>query len=232
MKLIFPNKPVTMFTDSLQELDDENEWFAQQKLDGWRCLLLKDTEHEIVKNYGGNESWDRGDGLFFLSRRGTNSGGPTELKVSDEIVEVVKGFNLPDKTMIDSEWCERRTKEDGIPECLYVHDLMWLEDQWLGKTECWERYSTLVGLLATRGIIAGEIGDISGMTSQLVRFPDMVESGFVDFFELQKSKSWTEGLVLKNKDHMIKGSKEECKKHALWVKIKWRDGHDGRKVVA
>ena len=215
MDLIYPNQPVEVFPDSLDDLDDGTS-FAQSKVDGYRCLLMRDPSHNIIKSYDGSESWDMGDGYFFLSRRGVNKGGPTRLDVSEEIIQEVRELGLPINTMIDAEWLERRTKKDGIGECLYAHDILWLEDHWLGQIDCWKRFNTLTCLFSSLGSV--------------VKVVDHVEKGFRKFFEQQKQTPWCEGIVIKDKNHKIKGSRKECQKNGLWQKIKWRGGSSGRKL--
>lgn len=214
MIIRFPDKPVEVYPDSLDSLDDGSS-FCQSKADGFRCLLTKDSSHSIIRGFG-HDNWDEGDGHFFLSRRGIPKGGPTRLQISREIVEEIKGLNLPENTMIDAEWLERRTKQDGIGECLYLHDILWLNDKWQGKIPCRDRFKILVEMVNAKSP---------------VRVVDFVEKGFMDFFKKQREMPWHEGIVIKDKSQTIIGSRKECQKNPLWLKCKWRSGSNGRKVV-
>jgi hypothetical protein len=208
MFLRYPNKPRELYPESIPDIDDGDS-FADQKLDGWRCFFTKDTQH--------NMPWSQKDDLTFVSRRNKEEGGPVRLEVSDTIREIMASLSLPDKTMLDCEWLSRRTKEDGVPECLYIFDILWLEDKWMGDEKCWDRRLKLLELVKP---------------SEHVRIPEFVESGFNEFFYKQKEIPWTEGIVVKEKGSKISASTKGCKKTALWIKVKWRSGHDGRKVVA
>ena len=208
MILRYPNKPSELFPESLPDLDDGNR-FADQKLDGWRCFLTKNTAKTLP--------WSQEDNLTFVSRRDKDKGGPVHLDVSDKIREATEALNLPDQTMLDCEWLSRRTKDDGIPECLYIFDILWLEDKWMGGEDCWDRRQKLMELVKP---------------NDTLRIPEFVETGFEQFFNRQKEIPWTEGVVIKDKDCKISSSVQGCKKTALWIKVKWRSGHDVRKVVA
>ena len=206
MILKYPNKPVEIYPEDIPEQDDGTS-FAQLKLDGFRCLLTKDTKHACA----GLPNADRGDGHLFLSRRGLSKGGPTPLPVSDEIVEKILALNLPDNSMFDAEWVERRT---AGPEGLYIHDVLWLRDEWMGNRPCLDRFEIVNGIIPASFI------------------PMTTMDGFADFFEASKQLPQAEGLVIKDKSSIIKASREECKKNALWLKVKWRAGFDGKKIVA
>jgi hypothetical protein len=219
MQLRYPDQPVEIFPDNLDSQDNGTS-MAQQKVDGYHCLLTRDTNHNVIREFGGNANWDVGEGIFFLSRRGVNKGGPTRLDVSREIVEVIKKLALPDNTMLDAEWLERRTKEDGIGDCLFIHDVLWLEDKWFGDVSCWDRFNLLAKLL-----------DGIRCDTGVVRIVDFVIHDFRVFFEAQRKTPWSEGIVIKDMSHKIKGSRTECQKNPLWLKVKWRSGCDGRKVL-
>ena len=204
MILKYPNKPTEMWIDNLPELDDGNS-FADQKLDGYRTFIIKDSQ----------KRWHNQE-LVCVSRRGKDKGGPVKFDVSDEIMESIKALDLPDQTMLDAEWLSRRTKDDGIPECIYVFDILWFDDQWIGSEDCWDRRQQLLDIVKP---------------NEHIRIPECVESGFSEFFEAQRKLPWTDGVIVKEKDSTIKTSVEECKKTALWIKVKWRRGHSGRDEV-
>lgn len=216
MRLIYPNKPNEMFPSSLSALDNETS-YAEQKVDGWRTFVVKDTSHEFPKLWGGDPYWVRDGDLYFLSRRDKKKGGPVSFEVCDGIVESVKNLDLPDQTMLDSEWLSRRTKDDNIGECLFVFDCLWFEDQWLGDSYSWDRRELVSKFLGSK-------------CNQYLRTPEYVLNNFQDFFDQQKSLSWTEGLVIKDLDATIVGDPNGCQKNAAYIKIKWRGGHDGREV--
>lgn len=218
MILRYPLKPKELYPADLPELDDGTS-YAEQKLDGWRCFVVKDKSHTFPEAWGGSTAWARKGDLFFLSRRGIAKGGPTNFAVCDDIVDSVVALNLQDKTFLDGEWLERRTKEDGIGECLYVFDCLWLDDNWVGYVGSFQRRKIMLSCV-DKGL------------NEYLRIPDMVESGFAKFFEKQKSIPWTEGVVVKDKLSTIELNLKDCTSSGIWQKIKWRSGDDGRKLVA
>ena len=234
MILKYPNKPVEIYPEDIPEQDDGTS-FAQLKLDGFRCLLTKDTKHACA----GLPNADRGDGHLFLSRRGLSKGGPTPLPVSDEIVEKILALNLPDNSMFDAEWVERRT---AGPEGLYIHDVLWLRDEWMGNRPCLDRFEIVNGIIPASFIpmtTMDGFADFFEASKQLpqaeglvIKDKSSIMDGFADFFEASKQLPQAEGLVIKDKSSIIKASREECKKNALWLKVKWRAGFDGKKIVA
>ena len=220
MILRLPDKPNEMFASNPKIWDEfkTQEWLATQKLDGFRLLIVKDSLHKIVKSFRGSSNWARGTNkdLFFLSRRGTNKGGPTNIPVCEEIVKIIEKMNLADMTMLDSEWLERRTKDDDIHECVFLLDYMWKADDWLGNSPHKDRI-----------VLVNELE----IDNDWIRRPKYVTENYVGFYEKQKAISWTEGIVLKHVDSIIIGDDIECKKNPLWIKVKWRSGDTGREGV-
>lgn len=218
MDLRYPDKPNELSAQHLQYLDDQHDSIAQQKLDGWRCLIVRDDSNKFVEKWGGERSWYRGRFLF-LSRRAIDKGGPTSFPVSDQVVQAVSKLNLPDQSMLDGEWLNRRTKEDQIGECLYLFDVLWFDDLWQGRSPLINRLE-LLDQITSRGL------------SQYLRVPDSARNGFVEFFETQKKLSWTEGVVIKELDSTIVGDRSGSVKNGSWIKVKWRSGHDGRQIIS
>jgi hypothetical protein len=219
MVLRLPDKPNEVFASNPKIWDEfkVQQWIATQKLDGFRLLIVKDFTYKIIKGFG-SINWARGKNkdLFFLSRRGTNKGGPTNIPVCEEIVKQVESMDLPDQSMLDSEWLERRTKDDGIHECVFLLDYMWRADDWLGNEPHKDRITWLNNI---------KIDD------DWIRRPNFVTENYVEFYEKQKAISWTEGIVLKHVNSIIIGDDVECKKNPLWCKVKWRSGSNGREEV-
>lgn len=210
MFLRLPDRPVEIFgIENLQRYEDGN-WFSDTKLDGWRTLITIDRNKELFNpSYGVGPN----NSLFFMSRRSIPRGGPTKIPVNNEIIQSVVELDLPDKTMFDGEWLSRRTIGE-IPESLFVHDMLWLNNEWCGSTSCWDRRKQLENIL-----------------KDIVKVPESVTSGFTEFFNSRKLMPWTEGIVLKHKNSKIKGNTNDCQDNALWVKFKWRSGDTGREEV-
>lgn len=222
MVIRFGDKPLEMFKQVFPKFDAElNVHDCTSKVDGWRTWVIKDKEHTIVKSYpNGNTNWARGKNkdLFFLSRRGFDKGGPTNIPVKEEIVETVDNFDLPNLSMLDSEWLDRRTIGE-IPESLFLLDVLWYQDEWIGGKIWLERKPLLF--------------TFQDKVNNHVRFPLRPKEGqkFSDFFEEMKSIPWTEGIVLRHNNNTQIGDRTECKKNATLIKIKWRSGSSGREEV-
>lgn len=217
MRLMMPNKPVEYFASDPNIWDKFiGSWIGQQKLDGHRTLIVKDTTGQIL-SYGGNKAWVRGSNLYFLSRRDLVKGGPTKIPVKEEIVKAIEALDLPDQSMLDGEWLARRTIGE-IPETLFLFDVMWYKDEWQGKYPLRDRLNILEKI-------------VSGKLNEYIRIPESFTADFKTAFDSQKKISWTEGLVLKQLDSTIISDRKECVKNPSWVKVKWRSGHDGRDIV-
>ena len=219
MKLRYPDKPNKMFKDSLPKLEKHGWWIATQKMDGWRCLLTRDSTGKLIEDFG-DRSWARcksGD-VYFLSRRDLDSGGPTNFPVCDEIVQAAEALEIPDQSMLDMEWMKRRT----IGECserLYGIGPLWWDDKWLGRQTYEQRRNFIDEIIS---------GKLNG--DDPIQIPDHVSSGFEDFYEKQTEIPFTEGMVLARKDSKVVGDRSGCRVNKSLIKIKWRDGADGRDV--
>lgn len=189
---------------------------AQAKYDGWRCMVIKDTTGTYLPS---NKKRGKDGCLFFVSRRDVAKGGPTDIPVSEEIVQFVEDLNLPDQTVLDTEWMARRTIGE-CPERLYVFDVLWWANAWEGNNPYSTRFGIVTSLIKTE----------DKADDDLVQLPLQVTENFEDFFESLKDKPYTEGMVIKPLDYTLKGSRTECVKNANMVKIKWRDGASGRDV--
>jgi len=215
MKLRFPDKPFESHKSTIKDFDT-NQYIAQSKLDGYRTFVIKNKNHSIIKQYNGTNI-SKGDNLFFLSRRGINKGGPTDIPVKQEIINVIDSLNLPDNTMLDCEWLCRRTIGE-CPEKLFIFDVIWLNDEWIGKKPFIDRNKILLDL-------------INKKLCDCVGIPDSTSTNFEEFFETQTKIPWTEGIVLKHHTSTIIGDNLECKKNPLIIKIKWRGSSDGRQPI-
>lgn len=218
MKLIYSDHAITMTPEALGSLDAEGVYTAELKLDGWRTFVTRDKSQKIVERFG-NKEWAKGkdNSLFFLSKRPMKMGGPTCIPVCDEIIQSVEALDLPDQSMMDSEWMARRTV-DELPEKLFMFDVLWLDDKWRGD----EFYS-----------LRREQVESIVKPSSVLGMPPFIKKGFEAYFNESKAAiPWAEGLFLKHSHSRIKGSSTETKENALWVRIKWRAGASGRDVVA
>ena len=226
MDLIYPHKPREQYKKDLPTFDAEaNEWEGTLKEDGWRLLIAKDSKHQIA-----DPSWVKGNHLFFLSRRGQDKGGPTQIPVSKEIIDTVDSLNMPDQSILDCEWMARRTIGE-IPECVFLLDCLWLDDVWQGDNPYIDRKNTLLGAFPFSITQEPDFFGTTFSINEFVRTPTRTHERFSDFFVKGQNFEHAEGIVLKHLQSKIVGSRKECQKSALWVKIKWRSGCSGREEV-
>lgn len=212
----YSDKPNAMYPQAFPMLEKQKCYIATQKLDGWRTFIIRDTIGKVTKF--AHPSWAMGEdkSLFFVSRRGKDAGGPTQIPVSAEIVKAVQELDLPDQTMLDAEWLKRRTMGE-VPECIYLLGVLWWDNAWKGGMYEKDRHVELEKVTVNGGPI---------------RKPEVATCEYEEFFNAQKEFPWTEGIVLKHELSKVAGDRGDCKKNKMWIKIKWRDGQDGRTVVA
>lgn len=146
--------------------------------------------------------WYIGNHLLFLSRQGN------PLPIGSALLEAASAIDLPDQSMLVVEWMKRRCVDAKLPECVYVHDVYWLNGEWLGRKMLVER-SNMLGKLV--------------VVNELVRRPDEVETGFTEFFKKQTTIPYTEGVVIKSKQSFIIGGTNGSKDNPMFVKVKWRE---------
>ena len=216
---MYTDKPKEQYKKDLPTFDTENkDWEGTLKEDGWRTYVFKDSKHQIA-----NPEWVKGNHLFFLSRRGQDKGGPTQIPVSKEIIDTVESLNIPDQSMLDCEWMCRRTIGE-IPECLFILDYPWLDDVWQGDNPYIDRKKLLLGAFPFSITQEPDFFGTTFFINEFVRTPTRTYERFSDFYAKGQNFEHAEGIVLKHLQSKIVGSRKECQKSALWVKVKWRSG--------
>lgn len=195
----FPDKPNRMSQEHLDTLDAEGGWIATAKGDGWRCLLVHTKDNE-------HQAWSRHDKRL------------DDLSDFDQrIIEAFKALNTPKDTIIDSEWLRRRAgNNSGANACVVFGILRW-GGLWLARkteVERWEKTKALP------------------LDGEFLRLAEWADHDFRKFFETLRDDpergELNEGIVLKHEKSRLVLDLKESKKNQLWVKIKWRDGADGK----
>jgi len=205
LRIRSPDKPHRTSQDSLIEFDQEDDYIATVKYDGYRCII----------------DWD-GETVGFFSRRGIDAGGPTRHKVCDELAEAVKVFLIenavPANTRLDSEWLAKRTIG---PEQIFIFGVQYWGGQWLGReieTVRWE--------LVSRLNYNQQYVNLAENTRHLYSefFQKMMKED-----TQQSEKNWkVEGIVLKHVNSKLLGNLKTSKLNPRWYKVKWRDGASGK----
>ena len=226
MKLRYYDRPMEQYKNVLAEHEATGDYVFQYKVDGWQTSFFRDKSRKLVSTWGGSPTWGRGsDGsLFFVSRRAKKQGGPTQIPVSDEIIEAAQRLDLPDQSMLATEWMARRTIGE-CPEKLFVFDLMFLDNEWQGDDLLRQRMKKLNGIMSPFPFVR---------ETPALEALQFFTKDFVSTFEkiaTDPAFAWTEGLVLKHLDSVIKGDNEKGVDNALLIKVKWRSGSSGRDIV-
>jgi ATP-dependent DNA ligase len=115
----YPDKPIHQI--ARERLDDvPGDYFAQLKMDGWRCVV------EVATN-----------GLVFTSRH--NKPIPISRELSNEVAAMLR--MLPVGTVLDGEWVARRPA--CRDEALWLFDMMQHGSTGLWQVPAIERVRTL-----------------------------------------------------------------------------------------
>lgn len=143
-------------------------------------------------------------GISFYSRN------RNKLPINDNIAKQVLSLGLPNGTVLDTEWMARRAEIKD--EVLYLITVMWLDGKWVGNADESTRWSICSELKLTENI----------------KLPEHATASYNDLFNSSKLSPITEGIVLKHKNSKLIGDMSESKKNGMWIKIKWREGNDGK----
>jgi ATP-dependent DNA ligase len=180
---IYPIKPARITARLLHDrFDSDEEYVAEVKKNGWRSLA--------VSRDGSVELWNRHGGRM-VRRPEVIS---TESRLRDR---------LPGNTIIDGEFISYRTKD--VKEVLYVFDILYFDNEWLGNHRYIERREALFELFGRK-------------RRSWLRLPTYTVRGKYDFFCKIISKDVNDGLVLKHVDSVYPLSRASCKTYPLWLK--------------
>lgn len=199
----YPDKPIEQSPKQLQSLDDSNNYCCQQKIDGWRVIVIFTPQK-----------------IEFLSRHNKNLTDDVEPAIKKEIQSLAKIF--PAQTQLDTEWLSRRScsKDYKLAPKLFLLDIIRYGDKWLLSTPYEDRLK----------LLTDDLSKTTGL--EQVQFPlTAPPSTYVKFYEEQKKIPFSEGVVLKHKKFTIIGNRKECAKNPLLLKIKYRGASDGAMLM-
>jgi len=190
----FPDKPWEQDPRYLPEWDASNNYSEEQKIDGWRMMLVI-TE----------------DDIRFISRHDKDHTKDVEPEIQKAALELRKHFTP--QTQIDAEWLSRRScsLEYRLPPKLFLLDILRCNNEWL-----------LAKTYAERHKIIEEVMPLL-TNHDIIDMPPSAKPGeFVSFYEAQKTIPFSEGVVIKHKNSKLVASRTECAKNPLWFKVKYR----------
>ena len=150
------------------------------------------------------------DGLMFATRHMKPC--PVSPALSETLAPVLA--KLPAGTILDGEWMARRAGNAQGEEHMVFFDLMRLGMNWVVDRPTINRFDILCDLVPPELLVEHSL------------------SGYAAMFERSKRDPRVEGIVLKHVSSKFKGSTRSCYVNPLFLKIKYRDGCDGEKLVA
>ena len=108
----YPDKPMTADPSHLVNWELTHEYFCQQKLDGWRCLAVK--EEKKIK---------------YFSRHGKNLTAEIDPFLREEVKRLLEPFS---DIVLDGEWLARRScsVQYSLLERLVFFDLLRMRGNW------------------------------------------------------------------------------------------------------
>lgn len=198
----FPDNPIRITSDFVLGIR-ENEWLCQGKYDGWRCQIYQDNGQ-----------------LNLFTKVGNNL--PSKTNVPQQIIDTVKSLNLPNGTILDSEFVGPR---GNMSPKIYLFDCLALNGEWLSKTHFVDRWDIVNRLY---NIISG---------NSHICLAETIESDFLSYFEKLKNK-WVdsnktfklfEGVVLKRRTGTMVLNRSSCSKSMHMFKLKFRENDEGLK---
>jgi len=198
----YPDKPNERRPDAISGWDESGDYICQQKVDGWRMMVILEP-----------------DGVAVVSRHNKEFTG----EIEDALLEQAERLRdiFPNYTQLDCEWVSRRScsKEYRLEPALYLLDIMRLGKKWLCGLACEERWETLKQAYQ----------DIDGehYLPNIHLIPEAEPGHFVEFYEAQKNIPLSEGVVIKHRRSTMNRERRQCKKNRRWFKVKYRGGVDG-----
>ena len=205
MEFRYPDDPVRLPPHShlFLGIEDDGEWLAQPKRNGWRRLAYKE-----------NGAW------LFYSKEGI-----AKRDIPDDLRQKLNALPVPDGTALDTEWMGTRDVAfTGGRNWLEAFDVHYWGFQWQGNIPQEERLGSLGDLLAMCSVHAGD-------QDALILVPTW-KTGIVGQFERLKSEylagkgegTTSEGLVIKKRDARLAGGWTGVIENPAWAKVKYREG--------
>lgn len=191
----YPDKPFEVTPDYLEDLDDS--WIGQLKLDGWRCVLMTDSQGQI-------RAFTRQNMRLAKALHRDDDFEPA-------LLEVVRTLPLPPLSAVDGEFIGRRNKDVVEHEMYAAFDLMYLGGQWLGELPFKVRWQALYDLCRLQAPTPHQ--------KRFVLVP-MIVGNLREFFDNSWKNPLCEGVVCKKLDSKLIGSPNHSEQNPDWIKCK------------
>lgn len=188
----FPDMPVRRHPSALEGWGSDR-YVCQAKLDGWRVFV---TSGPVVATRHGSEI--------------THEVSPELLVQVDQLLG-----HFPRGTILDGEWCKRRSRTLDLPERLYVWDVPRLGKTWQVRVPYTSRLEQVLFGFTKAFLWTVALGE----PAPLVRLPDQDTGDFPAFYEAQAKDPYSEGVVVKARSSGLVLNHRRCAKNPRWFKV-------------
>ena len=187
LRYYYPPKPMRIYTNSevVDEINDSPRWVAELKKNGWRCLAWKE------------------DGKVMLWNRHGQRSATMEHAAPDLMMYLA--MTIPDNTVIDGEFLDRRLQEKQYKGIYYAFDVMYYEGKSLMTTPFEYRRSILEKII---------------QPYEFLWIPQQIVYNKVSYYYHALESPENEGIVIKKLNSPYGGGLDSCKTVAYWMKIK------------
>ena len=198
----FPDKPHTQNPCFLQEWDDKRSYICQQKVDGWRVIVIRDKE----------------GGWHYYSRQNNSLAAEIDPALKAE----VESLPIPPDSQIDGEWISRRacSIKYELPQMIFLFDVLRWKGLWMFNKVLKERDALVKSLF------------LEHHPEHVTTPVEAAPGKFAEFFEEQRTIPYSEGVVVKHLMSKMVADRRDCKKNDRWFKVKWRAGSSGETDIA
>lgn len=193
----YPDKPHTQNPCFLSEWDAKGTFLCQQKVDGWRLIVIRDKQ-----------------GTFHYYSRHNKS---LAKDIDDGLKAEVESLPIPNDSQIDGEWISRRacSVDYKLPQMIFLFDVLKWKGLWMLNKPLKERYALVRMMFQEK------------QPEHVMLPSEAEPGEFVEFYEAQKKISFSEGVVVKLLSSKMVGDRRECKKSPSLWKVKHRAGSSG-----
>lgn len=196
----YPNKPYPATPDMLVDLDDN--WIAETKVGGWRCLLHFDVD---ARGKPEIRAYTQTHMRFSRALHRDDDFEPT-------LAETLAGLHLPHGCVLDGEFMGRRVVDALKHEHIWLFDVHFIDYQWIGDLQLKVRKNVLYKLLQFAPVKHPcRVGTLRGVQGDLLQF-----------YECQRDNPHVEGVVAKRLDSTLVASVAKVELNADWLKCRYR----------
>jgi len=198
----YPDKPHTQNPCFLPEWDAKGTYLCQQKVDGWRLIVIRDKQ-----------------GKFYYYSRHNKS---LAADIEDGLKSEVESLDIPNDSQVDGEWISRRacSVDFKLPQMIFLFDVIKWKGLWTLNKTLKDRYALVKSLFTEKH------------PEHVMLPLEAEPGKFVEFYEAQKAIPYSEGVVVKSLTSKMVGDRRECKKSAGLWKVKFRAGSSGETDMA